>query len=376
MGTVDSLPIHYSRIAVFLLLLVVLGLGGCRSSSPTSTVTPLPAPFISYPNTLCLPQLTTVSPTATLTPVPAVSFPKIDRAPRGVTIEDWAPWAGQTLTATLKYNPASADPWQVDLRTLNLSQLDLANSLNDLLAASFDDRTLWPTADKIPASFVPQRILEVGKNPGLGVRSLLARGITGKGVGIAIIDMPLLVDHQEYVDRLRLYEEFFFGNGSQPIANMHGPAVASIAAGQTVGVAPQADLYYIAVDLATGQDAAGYYLYDFTKAAQAIRRILEINQQLPADQKIRVISMSFGWLDKYAGYKGDHRRGQRSQGAGRVCALVLILPWNKFTASKLMDWNAPLWLTPIYLCLIPARITATCMAPPDPCARQAACWFP
>ena len=30
-----------------------------------------------------------------------------------------------------------------------------------------------------------------------------------------------------------------------PDAQMHGPAVSSIAVGKTVGVAPEADLYYI-----------------------------------------------------------------------------------------------------------------------------------
>ena len=218
-------------------------------------------------------------------------------------MEDWAPWAGQTLTTTLKYDPTSLDIWQMDYRTQDLSQLDLHYSLNDLLLAFFDDRTVWPPADKLPFGFSPQRIMELGKNPGLGVRSLHARGITGKGIGIAIIDMPLLVDHQEYNKQLRLYEElYFYEEAYQQPAQMHGPQVASIAVGRTTGVAPEADLYYIAVDLATGQDADGNYLYDFTKAAQAIRRILEINQQLPADRKIRVISMSFGWADKFSGY--------------------------------------------------------------------------
>jgi hypothetical protein len=40
-----------------------------------------------------------------------------------------------------------------------------------------------------------------------------AQGITGQGVGIAIIDNPLLVDHEEYAGRLRLYEE----NGLQTL---------------------------------------------------------------------------------------------------------------------------------------------------------------
>jgi hypothetical protein len=291
-------------VSAFLILLAALCLSACRSKPHPPTAGPTHWVASPAPSQTAEPSPTvTISPTATLTPTLAITLPKIDRYPRAVTMEDWAPWAGQTLTTTLKYDPTSLDIWQMDYRTQDLSQLDLHYSLNDLLLAFFDDRTVWPPANKLPFVFNPQRIMELGKNPGLGVRSLHARGITGKGIGIAIIDMPLLVDHQEYNEQLRLYEElYFYEEAYQQPAQMHGPQVASIAVGRTTGVAPEADLYYIAVDLATGQDASGNYLYDFTKAAQAVRRILEINQQLPADRKIRVISMSFGWADKFSGY--------------------------------------------------------------------------
>ena len=226
------------------------------------------------------------------------------------------------------------DIWQVDYRTQNLAQLDLRNSLNNLLMAYFDDRTVWPPASKMPPGFDPQYIMGLGKDPGLEVRSLHASGITGKGVGIAIIDQPLLVDHQEYRDQLRLYEEllFFPDSENQQAATMHAGAVASLAVGKTVGVAPQADLYFIAADVASGQDASGNYLYDFTKAAQAIRRILEINQQLPSDRKIRVISMSFGWAAKFTGYEAISAAvaEARAQGVFIVAAYPVMQQINGF----------------------------------------------
>jgi hypothetical protein len=124
------------------------------------------------------------------------------------------------------------------------------------------------------------------------------KGITGRGVGIAIIDQPLLVDHQEYADRLRLYEEIHIQSGTDP--QMHGPAVASIALGKTVGVAPEAELYYIAqwnFDWEKGRAPTLKYL------AQGIHRIVEINEQLPKDKKIRVISISKGWTPSHKDYK-------------------------------------------------------------------------
>ena len=199
------------------------------------------------------------------------------------------------------YDPNSEDPWQVDLRSFDLSTLDLRNSLNDLFFSTFDDRTIWPAADKMPAGFDWKQIMELGKNPGLNIRALHGEGITGKGVGIAIIDQPMLVDHQEYTDRIQLYEEINVDPASP--SEMHGPAVASIAVGKTTGVAPEADLYYIGSwtgDWAT--DGSNGFTYNFRYYAQAVHRILQINQQLPEDRKIRVISMEVGWSPDQAGY--------------------------------------------------------------------------
>ena len=52
-----------------------------------------------------------------------------------------------------------------------------------------------------------KQIMEIGKNPGLCIRSLHDREITGRGVSIAIIDQALLTQHLEYADSLKLYEK-------------------------------------------------------------------------------------------------------------------------------------------------------------------------
>jgi hypothetical protein len=225
------------------------------------------------------------SDSSTPTPAPAaLTFPKIDRHPGPVQMLNLL---GEEFP---RYSPSLAGrPWQVDLRMANASDFDLRDALTDLLHATFDSRTLWPPADRLPPEFDPQVIMETGKNPGLGVRRLHEQGITGRGVGIAIVDQPLLTDHQEYVNQLRLYEELDDITGEWLVGSMHGPAVASIAVGQTVGVAPDADLYFIATAMGGGDEP------DFSYLARGIRRVLEINAQLPADRKIRVISASIGW---------------------------------------------------------------------------------
>jgi len=188
---------------------------------------------------------------------------------------------------------------KIDLRGQNRSDEDMREAGVDLLNADFDTRTTWPPAEWMPAGFDPQAILELGKNPGLDVRSLHQQGITGKGISIAIIDQPLLVDHIEYADRLKLYETIgpVVGNGK----SMHGPAVASIAVGKTVGVAPEADLYYLTAHMPfTEKD--GTMIRDFKYYAEAVRRVVEINKGLPVGEKIRVLSISVGWNPIEPGY--------------------------------------------------------------------------
>ena len=76
------------------------------------------------------------------------------------------------LIAIPKFDPNSIDLWQVDLRSRDLTKLDISNSLADLMYADFDSKTQWPTIDKIPAAFDWQKIMELGEDPGLGVKAV------------------------------------------------------------------------------------------------------------------------------------------------------------------------------------------------------------
>jgi hypothetical protein len=277
------------RIALLILLI-----SGC--ASPTATPSPLPTPAPS-----------------TRTPVfvsKSVVFPKIDRRPAAANY-----YRGEMMEIP-SYDLNSTDPFQMDLRAFDLSALDLSQSSHDLLYAIFDDQTVWPPDDRMPQDFDWERILELGKNPGLGVRSLHAQGITGRGVGIAIIDQPLLTEHQEYADRLRFYEEINVETTTE--SQMHGPAVASIAVGKTTGVAPEADLYYIGSWTGDFGKGEGGFTWNFIYYAQAVRRILEINEQLPEAQKIRVISMQVGWNPGQDGYDEITAAVKEAQAAGML----------------------------------------------------------
>lgn len=128
-----------------------------------------------------------------------------------------------------------------------------------------------------------EQIMEDGKNPGLGVRGLHEQGITGEGVNVAVIDSPLFQDHPEYKDRIAAY----YDSGCDPddYGAMHGPTVLSILAGETLGVAPGAKVYFAATP--SGKMDAAYF-------ADCLYWIIEQNETLPEGEKIRVVSVSAG----------------------------------------------------------------------------------
>jgi subtilisin family serine protease len=147
----------------------------------------------------------------------------------------------------------------------------------------FDTLTKWPEPNKLPEGFHPADLLEEGKNPGLGIRKLHEDGIDGKGIGIAIIDQPLLKNHIEYEDRIVRYE----GIDVQGVeVQMHGPPICSIAVGKTCGVAPKASLYYYAVP--------PWKWLDNKPWADTLNKIVERNKSLREYEKIRVVSISLG----------------------------------------------------------------------------------
>jgi serine protease AprX len=158
---------------------------------------------------------------------------------------------------------------------------DLSSFGKKMLSLQFDQKTVFPARDKLPSQdkYQPDYIMEAGKNPGLGVRSIHEKGIIGKGVTVAIIDMPLKsVNHPEYAGKIITYKDF----SEKPDNNIHGSGVTSLLVGEWTGTAPGAKLYYAAVPP----------VFDATYYANALDWIVETNKKLPDGEKIRVVSIS------------------------------------------------------------------------------------
>ncbi len=139
------------------------------------------------------------------------------------------------------------------------------------------------------AVVVPRVQLERAKNPGLGVRDLHAQGVTGAGVAVAIIDGQMRRDHREFAERLVHYEELDDFSGLP--FDMHGPAMASLLVGRSVGVAPDAALHYFALDMMRLTPE---------RLAEAIDHVVDRNGALPPEERVRLLSVS-------TGYRGEER---------------------------------------------------------------------
>lgn len=176
-------------------------------------------------------------------------------------------------------------------QNVSLAALDLREEEKLLRAMTFDTLTEWPSEDRLPSGFDPVRMIEEGKNPGLGIKTLHKQGIDGRGVGLAIIDQKLLLGHEEYTSSIVRYDAGGLGRQSY---QMHGPPVASIAVGKSLGVAPAAELTYFAVPM---------WENDNLHYVRAIRRVFELNERLPELEKIRVISISSGGFSSQNGYE-------------------------------------------------------------------------
>lgn len=203
-----------------------------------------------------------------------------------------ADWSGRT------WDGGKVETWGYDVRFCDVSEEDFSG-IADWNSISFNSDTLWPPADKLPEGFDPEAVLELSKDPGLGIRALHDQGITGEGIGVAIIDHGLYTGHEQYKDNLMLYECVHARDGQ--LASMHGSAVSSIAVGRDVGVAPGAKLYYI--DCSFGHYTDDGFEYDMSIVADSVYRVLEINRNLPQEEKIRVISISLSITPQKPGYQ-------------------------------------------------------------------------
>lgn len=207
------------------------------------------------------------------------------------------------------YNKLLSEQLQIDLRSYDLTSLDIGNRYEDLIHADFDTNTKWPY--NLPEGFNPKQIMEYGKNPGLKIEDLHDQNINGAGVNIAIIGDALLQNHSEYKGQLKLYENIHCLDKK---STESGCAAASIAVGETTGIAPQAKLYYVANT--AGKYEGDKFIADLTWLASAIDKVIEINNGLPKNKKIRVLSIGAEISKEDKGYDSLLKTANKAKDSG------------------------------------------------------------
>ncbi len=173
----------------------------------------------------------------------------------------------------------SVEPFD-NVRSKDLSGLDLSGRNGLIETLTFNEQTSWPEPAQMPEDRNVDELMIAAMNPGLGVRAIHQQGIVGAGINVAIIDQPIYQDHPEYDGKIAAYYDTG-SDGEQ--SSMHGPAVTSLLVGENCGTAPGANVYYAAVP-SWKQDAAYY--------ADGLHWIIAQNETLSASEKIRVVSVS------------------------------------------------------------------------------------
>jgi hypothetical protein len=182
----------------------------------------------------------------------------------------------------------------------------------------FNEHTKWPQS----VGNYPHELLSSAKNPGLGIRELHAQGITGHGVTAAIIDQPMFPTHPEFKGQIKQYIPAEVPYDS----SYHGPAVASLLVGKDIGVAPQAELIYVATPGA---------LKTATAEITALAKLIEINESLPTNNKIRVVSVSAAPFEREGGNPAWFEMVKKANEAGiMVLDVSSIIAPGHFTADN------------------------------------------
>ncbi len=201
---------------------------------------------------------------------------------------------GKTTPGTTAYSTSSASLPQAETSSgSNVLQEPYADvrGLGETLTLHQDEyltedmRTFWFNQNTLfeGNEALAAEILENGKDPGLNISDIHAQGITGKNVTVAIIDQPLLPGHTEYAGKIKQYHTVGLTEKDSP-SSMHGPSVASLLAGDTLGTAPGAKLYYVALKFWERNAPE--------MGAQALDWLIEQNKALPGAEKIRAVSVS------------------------------------------------------------------------------------
>ena len=179
-----------------------------------------------------------------------------------------------------------------NLDYVDLSDLDLSNfgdfftshptgPFSHTGAHGWTENVIWPTPDKMPKGFNPQKYIDSHKHP---KEIEISNEITGRGINIAIIDGVFNPNHPEYRDNIKYFQQPLIKMKSDS-THYHGSMVVGCAVGKTTGTAPDASVYYFT--RAKNNDEAPMEIIAVLKS------VLEFNKKQSKQNKINILSCSW-----------------------------------------------------------------------------------
>lgn len=145
---------------------------------------------------------------------------------------------------------------------------------------------IWPMPDKMPKDFRPNEIMERAKESNVKMNS------TGHGINIAIIDNMLDTTNPEYADRIRYFQGPISGQTIKP--SFHASMVMGQAVGKHTGVAPDANVYFFTK--VTHKERKVFA----EELCKVLRSVIKFNQGQTEENKIHILSCSWGARRKYS----------------------------------------------------------------------------
>jgi hypothetical protein len=143
---------------------------------------------------------------------------------------------------------------------------------------------IWPSPDKMPKGFNPNKILEQAKY----TQRIDA---TGKGINIAVIDNMLDITNPEYAENIKYFQPI---KEKGILPNKHASMVMGNLCGKNTGIAPDVNVYFFSKLVYQNRNSNNKELCDI------LRNVIEFNSKQPKGKKIHILSCSWGVRKQYS----------------------------------------------------------------------------
>ena len=164
---------------------------------------------------------------------------------------------------------------------LDLSEYDFSLlSLEDMTNICFSSSTLWPSKDKLPKGFNPNKILKDCCHTGEKIKKLHEEGINGEGIVVGVIDCSFQGEGHEEFENAILERATLDNAVLDECCHFHMENVLAKIVGKSLGVAPKCKVLYYEIN--TEDD----------NSEEVLKCLKDIARRIEEGENIRVINIS------------------------------------------------------------------------------------